>query len=64
MAKRLSNQEARDLVYSRVNKGLCPICNRTIKDFQEADYEGVKIRLCKQHVLSIGITPLGVSLQP
>ena len=58
MSKRYSVQEAKDLVYSRVNKGLCPICGREIKDYQEAEYEGVKIRLCKQHVMRIGITPI------
>ena len=58
MAQRLSNKQSKDLVYLRVNKGLCPICGLEPIQSKETQYDGVTIRLCRQHVLSVGVIPI------
>jgi ribosome-binding protein aMBF1 (putative translation factor) len=41
----------KELLLSRANKNLCPICNKpTNKDCFTVDYNGNKLNICKTHI--------------
>jgi ribosome-binding protein aMBF1 (putative translation factor) len=41
----------KELLLSRTNKNLCPICNKpTDKDCFTVDYNGNQLKVCKTHI--------------
>jgi len=47
-----------NIIISRVNKGLCPICNLPIKNPQSVVFQGKPIPICGFHVVRKDLNPL------
>ncbi len=58
MSRIVTQKKAKMLVRERIEKGLCPICNKKISNPQTTEFDGREIKICGQHVLRIGITPI------